>query len=102
MVWVLDEKREALTHACSRFGVRRLDAFGPASEGGVATGGEEIDLLVEFAPMSPHEIVDAYFALLDELRAILGEHIQLVMPDAVKNPYAAAEIERTRRAVYGA
>jgi predicted nucleotidyltransferase len=52
--------------------------------------------------MSPHELVDAYFGLLDEIRSMLGTRVDLVMSDAVKNRYIAAEIERTKQVLYAA
>ena len=45
-----------------------------------------IDLLVEFTPMEPHLRVDAYFGLLEELRALFQTDIDLVMVGAVRNP----------------
>ena len=46
--------------------------------------------------------LDAYFDMLDELRALLGVDVDLVMVGAVKNRYIAADIERTKRALYAA
>ncbi len=51
--------------------------------------------------MEPRELADAYFGLLDALRDLLGE-VDLVMVDAVKNPYIAREIERTKQLLYAA
>ena len=45
--------------------------------------------------------MEAYFGLLDELRALLGE-VDLVMVDAVKNRYIAREIARTKQLLYAA
>ena len=46
--------------------------------------------------------VDAYFDLLDDLRSILGGKVDLVMADAVKNRYIAADIKRTKQVLYAA
>ena len=46
--------------------------------------------------------VDACFGLLDDRRRILGGKIDLVMADAVKNRYIAADIKRTKQALYAA
>ena len=100
MVSVLEDKRQAIVEACARHGVLRLDVFGSALRDDFRPGESDVDLLVEFAPMNPHELVDAYFDLLDELRALLAVEVDLVMSDAVKNRFIAADIERTRRAVY--
>jgi len=64
-------------------------------------GDSDIDLLVEFGPHDGYALVDAYFGLLEGLRALLGE-VDLVMADAVKNRYIAREIERTKQLLYAA
>jgi predicted nucleotidyltransferase len=102
MVGVLESKREQIAAACARHGVLRLDAFGSAVRGDFRPGDSDIDLLVEFGPMDVYARVDAYFDLLDEFRGILGREVDLVMVDAVKNRYIAADIERTKQALYAA
>ena len=52
--------------------------------------------------MDAYARVDAYFSLLDDLKKILGTEIDLVIRDAVKNRYIAADIERTKQALYAA
>ena len=102
MAGILESKREQIAAACARHGVLRLDAFGSAVRDDFRPGDSDVDLLVEFGPMDPYARVDAYFDLLDELRDILGTEVDLVMVDAVKNRYIAANIERTKQAFYGA
>jgi uncharacterized protein len=102
MVDMLESKREALVQACARFGVARLDVFGSALRDDFRPGESDLDLLVEFRPMHPHDLVDAYFGLLDELRAVLDVEVDLVMADAVKNRFIAADIERTKQPLYAA
>ena len=98
----LEKKRQAIAEACVRHGVVRLDAFGSALRDDFRPGESDLDLLVEFGPMEPYARVDAYFGMLEELRALLGLEIDLVMAGAVKNPYIARDIERTRRVLYAA
>jgi predicted nucleotidyltransferase len=102
MVRVLEDRQQAIAQACQRHGVLRMHAFGSALREDFRPGDSDIDLLVEFVPMNPHQLVDAYFNLLDELRLILGTEIDLVMSDAVKNRYIAADIERTKQVLYAA
>ena len=102
MVGILESKREQIAAACARHGVLRLDAFGSAVRGDFRPGDSDVDLLVEFGPMDVYARVDAYFDLLDEFRGILGTEVDLVMVDAVKNRYIAADIERTKQALYAA
>ena len=102
MVRVLEDKRQAIAETCARFGVSRLDVFGSALRDDFRATDSDVDLLVEFAPMDPYARARAYFDMLDELRALLGVEIDLVMAGAVKNRYIAREIERTRQTLYGA
>ena len=102
MTGVLENKLGAIAEVCVRHGVARLDAFGSALRDDFRPDESDLDLLVEFAPMEPYARVDAYFGLLEELRALLGLEVDLVMAGAVKNPYIARDIERTRRMLYAA
>ena len=97
MTGVLESKRGAIAEVCVRHRVLRLDAFGSALRDDFRQGDSDLDLLVEFAAMEPYARVDAYFGMLEELRALLGLKVDLVMVGAVKNPYIARDIERTRR-----
>jgi predicted nucleotidyltransferase len=102
MVSLIESKRDLITAACIRHGVRRLDVFGSATRDDFRAGESDLDLLVELLPMEPYARVEAYFGMLEELRALLGMEIDLVMVDAVKNRYISAEIERTKQTLYAA
>lgn len=102
MTGVLENNLGAIAEVCARHGVVRLDAFGSALRDDFRPDESDLDLLVEFAPMEPYARVDAYFGMLEELRALLGLEVDLVMAGAVKNPYIARDIERTRRMLYAA
>lgn len=102
MVRMLEQKRDAIAEACRRHGVMRMHAFGSVLREDFRPGESDIDLLVEFESMTPFELVDAYFELLDELRAILDAPVDLVMADAIKNPYIVADIEDSKQVLYAA
>ena len=102
MVGVLQTKRDEIAAACARYGVARLEAFGSALRDDFRPEESDLDLLVDFAPMDPYARVDAYFGLLGELRLLLQGKIDLVMAGAVKNPYIARSIERTKQLLYAA
>lgn len=96
---VLD--REAIVDACRRFGVRRLAVFGSATTDHFDEQRSDVDFLVEFAHL-PAAGFDAYFGLKDELEALLGRPVDLVMPSALENPYFAASVEATAEELYAA
>lgn len=102
MIEVLKTKREQISDICARHGVARLHVFGSALHEGARRNESDVDLLVELAPMDPYARVDAYFGLLEELGALLKMKIDLVMVGAVKNPYIARDIERTKQLLYAA
>jgi predicted nucleotidyltransferase len=102
MVRVLHDKQQAIAALCARFGVVRLDVFGSALRDDFRPGESDVDLLVEFGPHEGYALVDAYFGLLDDLRALLGTEVDLLMAGAVRNRYVAREIERTKQLLYAA
>ena len=52
--------------------------------------------------MDGYAKAEAYFALLEELRTLLGTNVDLVMTGAVKNRYIARDIEATRQVLFAA
>ena len=85
-----------------RHHVARLDVFGSVLRSDYRPGESEIDLLVEFQPLDPASLYKAYFALLNDLRVGLASRVDLVMADAVRNPYVKQTIEASRQQIYAA
>ena len=93
---------EAIINACRRHRVARLHAFGSVLRPDYRPGESDIDLLVEFQPDAPEALYKTYFSLLNELRQSLATRIDLVMADAVRNPYVKSSIEASKREIYAA
>lgn len=102
MVRLLEDNRGTIEDLCQRIRIARLDVFGSALRDDFRPGESDLDLLVEFSPMSPYERADAYFGFLDELRLMVGVDIDLMVSGAVKNRIIAADIENTKQAFYAA
>lgn len=102
MVALIENKRDAIAALCRRFEVVRMDVFGSVLREDYRPGDSDVDLLVEFAERDPYELAQAYFDLLDELRILLGDRVDLVMAGAVKNPCIALDIESTKQLLYAA
>ena len=83
-------------------GVLRLFAFGPALRDDFRPGESDVDLLVEFEPMDGYHRARSYFDMVEELEAVLGVRVGLVMAGAVRNRCISAEIERTKQMLYAA
>lgn len=98
---LLERHRSAIDAACRRHSVSRLDAFGSVLREDFSDA-SDVDLLVEFEAVDSRGFDHPYWALADELEAILGRTVDLVMVSAVTNPYLAHELEQTRVVLYAA
>ena len=101
MLPLITEHTPALRELCARRHVARLDVFGSAT-GPDFSKSSDIDFLVEFEPMSSVASADAYFGLLEDLEALFERRIDLVMSDAVANPYFRERLDASRESVYAA
>ena len=59
-------------------------------------------MLVEFDPRQARHAFESYFGLKEDLEALFGRSVDLVMPSAVLNPYVRGELERDRTLIYAA
>ena len=86
---------------CRRFGVSRLDLFGSAAAG-VARPDSDLDFLVDFGNRQATGYADAYFGLLEELEALFGRRVDLVVASGIRNPFFRESVERTKTLLYAA
>ncbi len=54
---------------------------------------------MEFQPDEPGALYKTYFSLLNELRETLASRIDLVMVEAIRNPYVKASIETSKQEI---
>ena len=92
---------EEIARACAKHGVRRLRAFGSVLTDQFDAKTSDLDFLVEFEPGLEHPF-DAYFGLHEDLERLLGRDVDLVMSEAVRNPYFAASVFDSALDVYAA
>jgi uncharacterized protein len=97
---IQQHSREIAT-LCRRSHVRRLDVFGSASRGeDFDPKHSDVDFLVEFDPTCLTPTLSTYFDLREQLAALIGRPVDLVMAGSIRNPYIQANIERSRETVY--
>lgn len=92
---------EAIAAACVDYGVERLRVFGSVLTEKFDPARSDVDFLVEFLADRANLFHD-YFDLRLRLEEILGRDVDLVMVDAVKNPYLAKSILDGAEDVYTA
>jgi uncharacterized protein len=96
------QHRAGIAAICQRFNVRRLDVFGSAArEDDFDSAGSDVDFLVEFVNDQQVGLRD-FFGAKAALERLLGRNVDLVEPEAVRNPYVLASINRHREPVYAA
>lgn len=97
------DRREALAELCRRFGVARLEVFGSAARGDdFDPAHSDADFLVTFDRHDDTGWMGQYFDFQTALEALLGRKVDLVEPQAIRNPYLLAGINRARELVYAA
>jgi len=96
----IEEKREQVAELCRHYHVRRLALFGSALRDDFDPQRSDLDFVVEFEPRPPGTYAKTYFGLLLALEQLFDRRVDLVEPDAVRNPYFREEIEAQQETLY--
>jgi uncharacterized protein len=96
------QHQSGISAICQRYRIQRLEVFGSAARADdFDPASSDADFLVEFAPgVQPG--LDTFYGAKAALEALLGRDVDLVEPDAVRNPYVLASINSHREAIYAA
>jgi hypothetical protein len=98
MVAFIDQYQDRIERVCQRFGVKRLEAFGSVLRNDFGAG-SDVDFVVEFDHSQP-DAFDQYFGLKEALESLVGRPVDLVVADAIRNPYFRVEVQQTKMLVY--
>ena len=93
--------REVIARIAQRHGGSRIRLFGSALTDRFDPERSYIDLLVEFQN-GIKDPFDAYFGLKEDLEAYFGRSFDLVMSNAIRNPYFRSEVETHAEELYAA
>jgi predicted nucleotidyltransferase len=99
---VVQEKLKELVDLCENRGVRRLALFGSAATGSFNRSASDLDLLVEFNPMSPVEHADNYFGLMEDLEKLFQIPVDLIEMAPIRNPFFRQAVAETEEVLYEA
>lgn len=99
---VVQEKFKELVELCKNRGVRRLALFGSAATGSFDRSSSDLDLIVEFNPMSPVEHAVSYFGLMDDLQKLFDVPVDLIELAPIRNPFFRQAVAETEEVLYEA
>lgn len=91
---------EKIAEFCRRHAVTKLSLFGSILREDFGPD-SDVDVLVEFEPDHPWSLYDVV-DMEEELDAMLGRQVHLVMKGGLKNPLRRREILRARQVIYAA
>jgi predicted nucleotidyltransferase len=102
MVGPAEDNRKALAEICDKYRGRRLDLRSLTSTGeDIPDAQTELDLLVEFLPMSVMEYARIHFPL-EELEKLFAREIPLLRTDDIKLEFFHRQLTRRRTLLYAA
>lgn len=101
MIAAVEDRRAELAELCERYGVERLDLFGSAAGDGFDPEASDLDFVVSFERRDPPDLFRRYFGLEEDLKALFGRGVDLVMEGALeKSRRFAANVEASRVPLY--
>ncbi|MDP9477902.1 MAG: nucleotidyltransferase domain-containing protein [Actinomycetota bacterium] len=102
MIALVEDRLAEVARLCERYGVERLDLFGSAAGEGFDPEESDLDFVVSFERRDPPDLFRRYFGLEEDLEALFGRNVDLVMEGALKKSRRFAEgVERSRVPLYG-
>lgn len=99
---VVAERAEEIREICRTHGVKRLDLFGSAARDDFDPTGSDLDFLVTFHKDGREPRAGDYFDLLQDLEQLFKRSVDLVMDNAISNPYVRESIDEDRLPLYEA
>jgi uncharacterized protein len=92
---------DSITGICEKYGVKSLYLFGSATSESFAPL-SDLDFLIDYFK-DPEGLPEApfdYFDILFSLQRITGKKIDLVVKDALRNPYFIKSVEENKVLIY--
>jgi predicted nucleotidyltransferase len=102
VVDLIRDNLDAIRALCEKHQVLRLFLVGSATGEGFDPERSDVDFLVVFQPEASGGWDHPFFALREDLIALLGRQVDLIDARAQRNPYLIASLNRTKRMLYAA
>jgi len=92
--------RSALASFCRKWRIRELSVFGSALRDDFGPE-SDLDFLVSFEPGASWDLWDLV-GLREDLMSIAGREVDIVVKEALRNPYRRREILANREVIHAA
>ncbi len=99
MIDLITDNLDAIGELCRRYVVRKLEVFGSAATGEWDPESSDIDLIVDFED-SPQRRVDRFLGLADDMEALFGRRVDLIIDKPFENPYFRYSVKKSRRTIF--
>jgi predicted nucleotidyltransferase len=96
----LNFNRDSIAHFCDRWGIARLSLFGSILRDDFRQD-SDVDVLISFTSGADWDYWN-WPEMLDELEQIFGRPVDLVVEEALKNPFRRHRILSEREIVHAA
>jgi predicted nucleotidyltransferase len=103
MIDIVEDNLSAIRGLCQDYGAARLEIFGSAATDAFDSDRSDVDFIVEYPP--DYEFghwLTRYFELKENLEALFGRPVDLVMAGAMRNRYFVQSANESRRLLYAA
>jgi len=90
--------KKEIERLCETFGIAKLEIFGSAVTDEFRPD-SDVDVVIEFDGSGGNHF-HRYFDLKYALEELFGREVDIVVGDAMRNPYFKAEVKRTKKPVY--
>jgi hypothetical protein len=100
MIPLIESKSDQIRSLCHRFGVKRLEVFGSATDGSFDPAHSDLDFLVEFRPLQEMNAFHQFFGLQIALAELFARKVDLVDSTAMRNPYFIDSVNQSRTLLY--
>ena len=94
------EHRDSIAEACRELGVERLDVFGPATRTDFGLQ-SDVDGVARFDRSRKHMLAHC-FELKERLEKLFQRPVDLLLDDAIRNPYLGEIIDTSGETIYQA
>jgi uncharacterized protein len=97
----IKDKHSDIEALCRKYNVLKLELFGSALTQSFQVS-SDLDFLVTFQNMPPAKRAEAYFGLWFGLEDLFERKVDLIIRDAMQNPYLEREVTQTAQGLYAA